>query len=684
MINIKNIITETLLVYESWKNAENQFNISEKELRTLAHKDPSNDQYFQSNTDETQAPNKFLPVLAKWYSKGQFRLNETHIKDLLSQYMYLQRKNKLKPEDRNINKFRKYSGFEQMMERYFKALEMITTDTEGKVNYSDNVKKIYDKNGWQVWATKTYPATKEFIKYLYDMGDEDLHGYGIEKYEKGQCPYCIMQKIYWDDYAQGDPNYTIYWILNNKNEPDIVRGEGHDKVVATTDSNADLLDEVDNSFIEDDLENMPREFINIIGQIPYDSVSRANDWELPYIMGGYIENNRDKLKKMQLNYTLYDLLSEYDKKHPENPILKEIIMGYINNAKVSLSRDELGNIVKYCEDFSDEEVIKKFEDWYKRKIKKHLDGSGESLTSPELIYLKLGCEKIFHCDEEFKKLIEKYIKKTISIELSDDSSIRDVLDKAELFVDLIKKVNSNGGVNIILPFINSKLKALSDDRHLNTQIIEWAGDFLAKHNLRIKAMDDIFESQIDHLEGSQDLTARMRYAMMKYFENNPDKRILKKYVDKLVDGEISCNSHAMSYVIAFYVKSFNDTSPLDQLVDLYIKCDADEFDRNMRAETIKFVDENLDTTKYGKKYITKRLESLFKGEIDNLSYGENELLKNLMYNGVSGKIIDDYMELLSAQNYNNKGEYALLFAYENVEPEKAKKLETERRQRLGE
>lgn len=261
---------EHVIIQESWKGAVNKFkNISEEEMRQLAHKDPSNDEYFERNHDETKAKNQYLEVIAKWYSKGQFSLNETHVKDVLEQYDYLKRRNKLKPEHKNIDRFRFFDKFARIVDGYVKENDIITADETGDVNYGENVKKIYDEDGWQVWETKTYKATYEFIKYLYDMRDSQMDGYGVRNYNLGLCPYCIMQADFWNKHAKNDPDYAMYWILKDKKEPNIVRGEGHEKVFATTDTNCDLLDKQDDKFTDSELADAPPKFFEIINSLDY-------------------------------------------------------------------------------------------------------------------------------------------------------------------------------------------------------------------------------------------------------------------------------------------------------------------------------------------------------------------------------------------------------------------------------
>ena len=309
-INIKKLIVECAVLQEGWKSALRDFGVSEDDLRQLAHKDPSNDRYFQTKTNEIIAPNKYLDALAKWYSNGDFTLNDSHVKDVLGQYESLKRKNKLKPQHKNPTQFRSYHGFSKVVDGYADENQTVRKDASGNVKYSDNIKKIYDKNGWQVWATKTFEATREFIKYLYDMDDKQLHGHGADNYEEGICPYCIMQRDYWDDHAGTDKDYTMYWILKDKKAPNIERGEGIDKVFATTDTDFELLNKKDEYFSKEELSNLPKEFWDIIYSLDYHSLDMIPVEVVPYLsenlMEDYLRGRIEKNKR--LNSELYKLL----------------------------------------------------------------------------------------------------------------------------------------------------------------------------------------------------------------------------------------------------------------------------------------------------------------------------------------------------------------------------------------
>jgi hypothetical protein len=239
-IQLKSLIKENVALNESWKSANNFYvktnKISEDELIELTKLDPSNDGYFETKTDPTLAPNKNLDAIAKWFNAGQITINNSHVKDVLTLFANLKNRKLIKPQHSDINRFRNFDKFASIVDEYMIEVSGTSGISNEFEDESDDIKLIFNEKGWQVWATKTYEATRSFIHLLYNQTDKDDHGYGMRNYNKGTCPYCIVARHHWDSYASGEDDYTMYWILKDKHEPKIIRGEGIEKVVATLDN----------------------------------------------------------------------------------------------------------------------------------------------------------------------------------------------------------------------------------------------------------------------------------------------------------------------------------------------------------------------------------------------------------------------------------------------------------------
>ena len=515
-IDIKNLIIEALVFQESWKNAINQNKeISEDEMKVLSHKDPSNDKDFSRGKDETQVPNKYLASIAKWYKTEQISLDDSHVKDVLNYYDTLKKKKKLKPEHMNIQNFRYFDNFARIMDEYADENQTVRKDASGDVKYSGNIKKIYDKNGWQVWATKTFEATREFIKYLYDMDDKQLHGHGIDNYEEGICPYCIMQRNYWDDYAGEDKDYTLYWILKDKHEPDIIKGEGHDKVFAMMDTDFDLLDYKDAHYTDYRLKMLPKEFWDIINSLDYHTYKRFESRYIPYMKDSKIidkwiksvATNMFGLGFAELTTFPKDLLEKYFKFRlgAENIALTGQEYEYVPD---SLKDDYIKKSAMTLTGMSNAS-IRSLSDSDREKYYDYRIKSGYNLNESEYDYLT---------DEQFKRYFHKVLGRDPFRDLGDDVYEKFPEDLKKEYIYKMADSNSNRGLT------DKQFNDLDDQgklKYLKTSIEARRyltpnqyniipDDIKLKYDKSLIEMLDFISSNVDKPENIKDLIGRLK------------------------------------------------------------------------------------------------------------------------------------------------------------------------------
>ena len=155
---------------------------------------------------------------------------------------------------------------------------MSVTSTSSKYQIEDkdraNIRLADSTSNIMCWATKGYETTNKFIYQLWQnaetLGRGDVYGD-----PSVQTPYCTHSKEHWDDYSQGDPDYTQYWYLmkpsatgdetefeyapGDLTDGNVVsifkwlEGKGPEVLVAMNDTFGDLLDKEDQSTTYADL-----------------------------------------------------------------------------------------------------------------------------------------------------------------------------------------------------------------------------------------------------------------------------------------------------------------------------------------------------------------------------------------------------------------------------------------------
>lgn len=111
------------------------------------------------------------------------------------------------------------------------------------------------------WFTRTYESTNKFVFQLWQnaetLGRGDVYGDPTK-----QTPYCTHSKEHWDNYSDGDPDYTQYWFLKKPegnldftpgdlSKANVVRdfnamkGKGAELLLAMDDTKGDFLDRND-------------------------------------------------------------------------------------------------------------------------------------------------------------------------------------------------------------------------------------------------------------------------------------------------------------------------------------------------------------------------------------------------------------------------------------------------------
>lgn len=500
--------------------------------------DINNDSF--SNVDITDTMFKYwYPNYLKMF-KEDLSLDKTnHLKDTLALYSKLYKSEKIPDKDitldiegkaitKNLNKietFQRFDIFEKFLNMFSNSL--VKNKIDDKLN-KNNIEMFYVDSEYFVIGTKNYEDTLEFIYHVFrNHTSQDNGGSGAAAFKKGASPYCTAGKGHWDHYAEGNNNYTQYWVFKNKynvssslmgknlNDKDFYdfyldfKGKASDSLYANIDSNLDILNHIDSNRIHD------KPFLNSI----------VNILELMFITNKFIITNltdlldvKKMVKLLPENFTkYYDKLAEHYEKNLS--FYEALMLGktehidkYLNAPNIVLNNEnQINNIlsgmlhnqkidIKYLKTILDKKIIKikDFERWllnnsygpsileiYKKLI--NFNFITPSMLE-NIIIKKMGNSYGTNITHEFLQLYKENFPKQYTAFIEKDK-VRYSIFTGDL--PLVKQLVSKDNINSL------KINIKSGISTSNISVLLYSLDLLGYRNINADSLLPIIDYFID-------------------------------------------------------------------------------------------------------------------------------------------------------------------------------------------